>query len=253
MAPPASPAALELRGLVKRFRPGLLGRARTVLSGIDLVLEPGASLGLVGPNGSGKSTLLRLAAGLERPSAGELRVFGHAPEERRARARIGYLPDGCPFPDELSPLSVLGLLGSLHGLARRECARAAEAGLERVGLAREARRPLRHFNQGMKRRFGLAQAFLHRPDLLLLDEPTAGLDAEGYVVLEELLGEARARGAALLLATHVLSDLQDHCPRSAVLLAGRIAAAGPTAELLGDRQRLLELYRELDTSRRGAR
>jgi len=96
----------------------------------------------------------------------------------------------------------------------------------------------------MLRRFGLAQAFVHRPDLLLLDEPTAGLDAQGYGVLEELLGEARARGAALLLATHVVSDLQDHCQRTCVLLDGRIAAVASVAEL-GQREKLLALYRGL--------
>jgi ABC-2 type transport system ATP-binding protein len=245
MPPSASPPALELRGLVKGYRSGLFAPRRTVLDGVELALAPGESRGLIGPNGSGKSTLLRLAAGLERPTAGSVLVFGRPPLERATQARIGYLPDGFPFPPELSPRAVLELLGAFHGLPRRERGRTAERWLERVGLAGEARRALRHFSLGMRRRFGLAQAFLHGPDLLLLDEPTAGLDAQGYQVLDELTGEARARGAALLVATHVPSDLQDTCERCSVLFSGRIVSALATADLFGGRSLLAGLYRTL--------
>jgi ABC-2 type transport system ATP-binding protein len=237
--------ALEVRGLARRYRVGWLGRTRTALTGLELVLAPGESLGLVGPNGSGKSTLLRILAGIEQPSAGTVRVFGGTLSERSTRRRIGYLPDGFPFPDELGPRAVLELLGSLHGLARAERRRATDELLARVGLSAEARTPLGRFSLGMKRRFGLCQALLHRPDLLLLDEPTAGLDAQGYVVLDELLREARARGATLVLASHVALELEAHCARTVVLVSGRLAASGSTAELLGERGRLLALYREL--------
>jgi ABC-2 type transport system ATP-binding protein len=236
--------ALEVRALARSYRRGLLAPPRVALAGVELVLAPGAALGLIGPNGSGKSTLLRIAAGVERPSAGSVRVFGLALGVRAARARLGYLPDGFPFPLELAPRAVLDLLGALHGRPRRERRRAAAELLERVGLAAEERTPLRAFSLGMKRRFALCQALLNRPDLLLLDEPTAGLDAEGYVALDELLLAARARGAALLLATHVLSDVQAHCADALVLVRGRVRARGATAEVAGDRARLLALYRE---------
>lgn len=246
-----SQSALEVRGLTRRYRVGWRGRTRTVLAGLELTLAPGESLGLVGPNGSGKSTLLRILAGVERASAGSVRVFGDDIGTGAARRRLGYLPDGFPFPAELGPLAVLELLGSLHGLARVERRRAAGEWLARVGLAAEARTPLGRFSLGMKRRFGLCQALLHRPELLLLDEPTVGLDAEGHVVLDELLHEARARGASLLFASHGELELLEHCARTAVLVAGRLAAMGPTHELLGTRGRLLALYRELATPQRG--
>jgi ABC-2 type transport system ATP-binding protein len=230
---------------VKRYRTGWRREARWVLREIELVLAPGEAMGLVGPNGSGKSTLLRILAGVERASAGSVRVFGASLAEPAARRRIGYMPDGCPFPAELSPRAVLELLGSLHGLARGERRRAAAELLERVGLAPEARTPLARFSLGMQRRFALSQALLHRPDLLLLDEPTAGLDAAGHVVLHELLGEARARRATLLVATHVVTDLLDRCERAGVLVEGRLARQGMIGELLGDRGQLLALYREL--------
>ena len=242
-----APLALEVRSLAKRYRTGWLGGLQRVLQGIELVLAPGEALGLVGPNGSGKSTLLRILAGVERASEGSVRIFGQDVSTRAARARIGYVPDGFPFPLELTPRAVLDLLGSLHGRPRSERRGAANELLERVGLAREARTPLARFSLGMQRRFALSQALAFRPDLLLLDEPTAGLDAPGYVALDELLGEARARGATLLVATHVVTDLQDLCERVAVLLDGRLAQSGPTAELLRDRGQLLALYRQLAT------
>jgi len=242
MAPATSPPALEIRGLARHVRPGLFARSRPILAGLDLVLEPGATLGLIGPNGSGKSTLLRIAAGVERASAGSVRLFGLGPEDAAARRRVGFLPEGFPFPLELSARSVLLLLCHFHGWPRARRASAADEWLERVGLAADARRHLAHFSLGMRRRFGLAQACMHAPELLLLDEPTAGLDAPGHLVLEELLGEARVRGAALLFATHVVSDLEQHCERAAVLVGGRLAAVGPTQDL-GNRARLLELYR----------
>ena len=237
--------ALQVHALARRYRVGWRGRTRVALADIELALAPGESLGVVGPNGSGKSTLLRVLAGIERATSGTVLVFGTDIAERAARRRIGYLPDGFPFPAELGPLAVLELLGSLQGLPRAERRRAALELLGRVGLDAEARTPLARFSLGMKRRFALAQALLHRPDLVLLDEPTAGVDVEGHGVLEELLREAHARGAALLIASHVAGELLDHCERSVVLVGGRVAASGATRELVGDRARLLALYREL--------
>lgn len=238
------PAALEVRSLVKRYRTWP-ARARVALAGIELELAAGESLALAGPNGSGKSTLLALLAGVERPSQGRVRVFGSDVAERAARRRIGYAPDACPFPGELSPLAVLDLLGALNGLARRERRRAAQEVLQRVGLEREARQALGRLSFGMRRRFVLAQALLHRPDLVLFDEPTAGLDAEGTVVLDECLRELRARGATVVLASHEVAGLQEHCARACVLLGGRIVADGTPGQLFGDRAKILALYREL--------
>lgn len=227
-----APLAFELRGLRQGFRGGLLLRRRSVLHGIDLALPRGATLGLVGPNGSGKSSLLRCIAGLDRPLAGELRVLGGNPAQARVRRRIGYLPEESPFPGELSARAALALLGSLQGMeGRRVRARSAEL-LARVGLERHAHRPLRTFSRGMKRRFGLAQAWLHEPELLLLDEPSAGLDAQGFGALAELLAEARQRGASVVLCSHLAPDIERGLDALAVLLEGRLVAAGSPAELL---------------------
>ena len=225
--------ALRLGGVTFAYRCGLLRTRRPVLHGVDLTVSHGERVGLIGPNGSGKSTLLRIAAGVQRPSGGAVSVLGGSVDDARARERVGYLTDGSPFPPELSARSVLELFGALHGLARRERARRADELLERTGLRGDARRSLSTFSRGMLRRFGLAQAFLGTPDLLLLDEPTSGLDAPGHTVLEELLAEASARGAALLLASHVPTDLLAFTDRVAVLVEGRITREGTPEELLG--------------------
>lgn len=224
--------ALRLEGIGKSFRTRFgLGR-KPVLFDIDLELRAGLTLGLVGPNGSGKSTLQKLVAGVERPSRGRLEVLGGSLERAEVRARVGYVPEDSPFPGELTASGVLDLLGSLSGLRRAQIRERAPALLETVGLADQKRTPLRRYSRGMLRRFALAQAWLHEPDLILLDEPTAGLDAPGFDVLAQLLAEARGRGATVVFASHLLSDLHEHCDELLLLLAGRVAARGAPHELL---------------------
>ncbi len=237
--------ALRLRGVTYAYATHLGLRKHPVLLGVDLELARGRALGLAGPNGSGKSTLLRLLAGLERPSGGELLVLGKSPAERAVRKRIGYLPEDSPFPPELSGRATLDLLGALQGMSRASRRSEGERLLAKVGLADRARTPLARYSRGMLRRFGLAQAWLSSPELLLLDEPTAGLDAQGFEVLQDLLGEARARGSSVVLASHVVSDLSERCDDLAVLLDGRVASSGSPREVLGGRS-LLDLSRRRD-------
>jgi ABC-2 type transport system ATP-binding protein len=224
--------ALRLHGVRKSY-PGRFGLGRKlVLQDLELELRTGATLGLVGPNGSGKSTLQKLLAGVERPSAGRIEVMGGSLEAAEVRARIGYVPEDSPFPGELSARAVLELIGSLSGLRRAAIRERGDALLARVDLAEQASTPLRRYSRGMLRRFALAQAWLHEPDLILLDEPTAGLDAPGFDVLESLLREARERGATVVFSSHLLSDLHEHCDELLVLLEGRVAARGEPHELL---------------------
>ncbi len=238
---------LRITGLRHAFPVALGLRRQEALRGVDLELDAGDSLGLVGPNGSGKSTLLRVIAGVERPLAGDVHVLGATPASARVRRRIGYLPEDSPFPRELRALPALVLLGSLRRMSRAAARERGAELLTRVGLADAQRMPLGRFSRGMLRRFGLAQAVLHEPDLLLLDEPTAGLDATGFGALAELLDEARARGASTIVASHMAADLMERA-RLVVLMHGRVAAEGDPRELLEDGG-LLGLYRRLERER----
>jgi ABC-2 type transport system ATP-binding protein len=231
MTGPHHVPALHLHG-VRQSYPIRLGLARKeVLHGIDLDLPQGASLGLVGPNGSGKSTLLRLIAGIEEPRHGKVEVFGHSPAGVTTRRRMGWLAEESPYPRELRAIDALRLSATLYGVPLGEVGARAEALLERVGLAHARTLALAKFSRGMARRFGLAAALIHEPDLVLLDEPTAGLDAPGFAVLEDLLGEAKGRGASLIVASHLLTDIQAHCDRLVVLVDGRVALSGSPREL----------------------
>jgi ABC-2 type transport system ATP-binding protein len=238
-------AAVRLLGLRHAYPVGLGLRRRESLHGIELVVPAGEKLALVGPNGSGKSTLLRVLAGVERPSAGSVSVLGGRPQSADVRARIGYLPEDSPFPRELRAHDLLLLCAALRGVPRSLARERAPALLERVGLAQQARTPLAHFSRGMLRRFGLAQALVHTPDLVLLDEPTAGLDAEGFEVLADLVDELGARGATLCISSHLVSDVQRHADRLAVLLDGKIAALGTPGDVLPADGGMLALYRRL--------
>lgn len=224
--------AARVRGVSKHF-PGRFGFGRKeVLHGIELDIVAGQTLGLIGPNGSGKSTLQKILAGLERPSSGQVEVLEGSLGDGSVRARIGYVPEDSPFPGELGPRAVLELVGSLQGMPSKEIRQGSVELLERVGLAAHSGQTLRRFSRGMLRRFALAQAWLHRPDLILLDEPTAGLDAQGFDVLEDLLQEARTRGATVVFSSHLISDLHDHCDEVVVLSEGQLAAKGTPTGLL---------------------
>ncbi|MFT7669561.1 MAG: ABC-2 type transport system ATP-binding protein [Planctomycetota bacterium] len=233
MAPTTdSSYAVRLRGLSKYFpiRFGL-GR-KPVLRDIQLDVVRGQILGLVGPNGSGKSTLQKILAGVERQSSGQVEVLGATLDDDKLRARIGYVPEDSPFPGELKPRALLALLGSLQGMSANLIRSRGDELLERVGLADHTNKSLRRYSRGMLRRFALAQAWLHNPDLILLDEPTAGLDAPGFDVLEDLLSEARERGATIVFSSHLISDLHKHCDELVILCDGRIGGQGKPAELL---------------------
>ncbi|MCY3001706.1 MAG: ABC transporter ATP-binding protein [Planctomycetota bacterium] len=230
--PTPRPLAVEVRGLRRNYSTGFLGRPREVLHGLELEIGRGEFIGLVGPNGSGKSTLLRLLAGVDEVEQGSIRVFGHAPDSQAARRATGFCPEDSPFPSDLAARDVLALLGSLHGLGGAELERRANELLVRVGLAESARTKLGAYSRGMLRRFGIAASLLHQPELVLLDEPTAGLDAPGYAAIDGLLDEVRARGATLVVSSHLLGELHQRCDRIVVLVEGRIVASGSSEELV---------------------
>ncbi|MFT5290944.1 MAG: ABC-2 type transport system ATP-binding protein [Planctomycetota bacterium] len=232
----AETAAVEVRDLVKRYRRGFLRPLRAVLDGVDLRVEAGETVALVGPNGSGKSTLLRILSGIEDYDGGKVQIFGGPPAGRAARAAVGEMGPVESLPPELRAGEALELLGGIAGLTPSELRSASSQALERVGLGKEGRTTLGRFSLGMKRRFSLAAATFTTPALLLLDEPSAGLDAPGHAVLTELVRDACARGAAVLFASHQLDDLAAFADRIVVLVDGQVIASGTPLDLVSQTQ-----------------
>jgi ABC-2 type transport system ATP-binding protein len=216
-------AAFTARGLVKRYGPV------TALHGVDLDVEEGELVGLLGPNGAGKSTLVKIGCGLVRATAGEAMVCGARAGSRQARASMGYLAELFRFPgwataDELLVLHQR-LAGSPGGVGER-----AEL-LELVGLSDARSRRVEAMSKGMQQRLGLAQALIGTPRFLFLDEPTSALDPGGRRTVRGLLEELRRRGVAVLLNSHLLSEIELVCDRVAILSRGSIVAEGRPSDL----------------------
>jgi ABC-2 type transport system ATP-binding protein len=215
--------ALAVERLVKRY-----GRVEALRS-VDLAVEEGELVGLLGPNGAGKSTLVKIACGLVRPSAGRAEVCGHRAGSLAARAELGYLAELFRFPGWYTADEVL----ELHQRLARSDGGASERAelLDLVALSDARNRRVEGFSKGMAQRLGVAQALVGRPRLLLLDEPTSALDPVGRRTVRGLLERLRDRGVAVLLNSHLLSEIELVCDRVAILLDGRIVAAGSPAEL----------------------
>jgi len=226
---------LAARGLRRSF-----GRVR-VLHDIDLTLVPGEALAVAGPNGAGKSTLLRLLAGLMRPTAGEVRVLGRALTAAAAEARraIGLLSHQSLLYDDLTLAENLTFAARLYGLPRP--AESARAALEEAGLGARAGDLPRRLSRGLLQRAAIARALLHRPRVLLLDEPFTALDAASADRLRETLRARRADGLGLVIVTHHLAEVWDVATRVAVMVDGRWVCDEPTTGALGD---FLPRYRE---------
>jgi ABC-2 type transport system ATP-binding protein len=217
--------AIEAEGIEKRYA-GLLGRnAKDALRGVDLKIPAGSAFGLIGPNGAGKTTFVKTLLGVVRPTAGRVRLLGADPEDARARARVGYLPERLRLSPAWTPVQILESVARLKGLTVPRTRMLAL--LEEVGIASEARHVVGRFSKGMRQRVGLAVALLGDPELLILDEPTDGLDPVGRVEVRGILARALARGATLLLNSHLLDETERICERIGILVAGRIVMEGP--------------------------
>jgi ABC-2 type transport system ATP-binding protein len=217
-------SALSIRGLEKRY-----GRVQA-LAGVDLDVQRGELVGLLGPNGAGKSTLVKIVCGLVRASAGEASVCGGPAGSATARAALGYLAELFRFPGWATADEVLSFHQALAGSPGGERERAEL--LELVGLVDARRRRVEAMSKGMQQRLGIAQALVGSPRLLLLDEPTSALDPSGRRTVRELLEELRTRGIAVLLNSHLLSEVELVCDRVLILSRGRTVAAGRPQELV---------------------
>lgn len=230
--PPAGEVVVSVRGLTKVFK-DFWGRSKAhAVNDVDFDVKRGEVFGLLGPNGSGKSTTVKMLLGLLYPTKGHIEVFGNSPRHVQTKARIGYLPEESYLYRYLNSRETLDFFGNLFHLDKGDREKRAEQLLEMVGLNQTRTRSVGEFSKGMQRRIGLAQALINDPDLIILDEPTAGLDPIGCREIKDLIIALAKRGKTVILSSHLLSDVEDVCDRVVIYYGGKIQALGTLQELL---------------------
>jgi ABC-2 type transport system ATP-binding protein len=251
------PLSLEVREVFKAFG------SRQALAGASLQIAPAEILGLLGPNGAGKSTLVKSVVGRVRPDSGEVRILGNVPSSTASRSSVGYVPQEIALYPTLSPRENLAAFGRYQGLSGETLKSAIGQNLEWAGLSERAGERTDRLSGGMRRRLNIAAGTIHRPRLLLLDEPTVGVDPQSRERIYSMIEELKADGVSLLYTTHYMEEAERLCDRIAIIDNGRVIAQGTKDELvrrtLGTRQMLAieaekpvpeELRRRLET--RGA-
>ncbi len=232
---------VRVDGVVKDFRPGFGLRVKRVLHGISFDVKRGEIFGFVGPNGAGKTTTLKILMGLIRASDGRAEILGSDVRETDFRKHVGFLPENPYFYDFLTGREILRFYAKLSGVPAASREARVETLLEWVGLADAADARLRTYSKGMLQRTGIAQALVHDPDVIFLDEPMSGLDPIGRMEIRNLILRLRGEGKTVFMNTHILSDVEMLCDRVAVIVHGRIRYEGRIESLASEDGRMSEL------------
>lgn len=226
---------IQVEKLCKTYREGVFSRKDVhALRGVDLQVPRGSIFGLLGPNGAGKTTLIKVLLGLVKRTSGSGQLLGRPLGDRQGRRRIGYLPEHHRFPRHLTGNSAMLYYGGLNNLSRREILRRRPELLERVGLATWGSTPVSKYSKGMQQRLGIAQALLHQPDLLILDEPTDGVDPIGRADVRRLLKQLQSEGTTIFLNSHQLQEIELICDQAAILSKGQVQRVGTIEEITRD-------------------
>ena len=239
-------SVIHTAGLTKVFRDFWLRAKVTAVEDLSLDVLPGEVFGLLGPNGSGKSTTLKMVLGLLHPTRGRVTVFGKLPTDVRTKSRIGFLPEDTYLYPFLDAHETRDYYGRLFHLPRPRRRRRIDMLLDMVELSSVAYRRVGEYSKGMQRRIGLAQALINDPDLLILDEPTSGMDPVGSRQFKDLIVALARRGKTIVLSSHLLADVEDVCDRVSILYGGRERAAGRVDELLTSAERTQIVTERLD-------
>ncbi len=225
--------AVLIENLTKVFKPGWPWQTPVMaLSGLSLSVARGEIFGFLGPNGSGKTTTLKILMGLMQPTSGRAEVLGEPAGDVQVRRRIGFLPESPYFYDYLTAEEFLAFYGHLAGLGRIELGQRVTHLLELVGLTEARTRQLRKFSKGMLQRVGLAQALIHDPEIVILDEPMSGLDPIGRKQVRDLILRLREQEKTVFFSTHIIPDVEMICDRLAIVVKGRLLATGRVDELV---------------------
>jgi ABC-2 type transport system ATP-binding protein len=235
-------AAIEILELEKSYQVGFWRRrTKVALRPLRLSIEEGEVFGFLGPNGAGKTTTLKLLMGLVFPTAGTARILGREMDDPEVKSQIGFLPEQPYFYDHLTARELLNYYGQLSGIPAKGRSARVEEMLERVGLSDSAGVQLRKFSKGMLQRVGLAQAILHDPKLVFLDEPMSGLDPMGRREVREMIQQLKHEGKTVFFSTHILSDAEALCDRVGVIYQGELRGVGAVAELTSQTQGRVEI------------
>jgi ABC-2 type transport system ATP-binding protein len=224
---------VRIENIVKDFRPGFGLRRKRVLHGISFSVREGEIFGFVGPNGAGKTTTLKVLMGLIRATSGKASILGHAVHETAFRRQIGFLPENPYFYGYLTGREILRFYAKVSGVPRARRSQRIDSLLDWVGLAHAADARLQTYSKGMLQRIGIAQALVHDPNVVFLDEPMSGLDPIGRVEIRDLILRLRAEGKTVFMNTHILHDVEMVCDRVAIIVKGRIRYEGVVEDAVG--------------------
>ena len=233
--------AIHTQALRKVYRSGFWRKKFVGLEGLDLEVRTGECFGYIGPNGAGKTTTIKLLMGLNFPTSGTATVLGEPIGSLEARRKIGYLPERPYFYDYLTAQEFLHFYGSLHGMSRASRQEKIEELLPLVHMERARDVQLRKFSKGMLQRVGLAQALINDPELVVLDEPSSGLDPMGRMLMRDIILGLKRKGVTILLSSHILSDVEQVCDRVALLKEGRVQQVASVDELVGQDVQAVEV------------
>ena len=226
---------LKISGLRKTYRKGFAAKPVEALKGVSFEIPPGTITGFLGANGAGKTTTIKCLLGLAIPDDGEIRFFGRPGLSLEDKARIGFLPERPYFYEYLSGREFLKFYGELGSrLSASDLRDRIDRLLKRVGLEKAGDRPLRSYSKGMLQRIGIAQALVHEPEFIILDEPMTGLDPDGRYEVREIIRETARAGTAVFFSSHLLPDAEQLCERLVILRQGELAFHGPIRDLLGN-------------------
>jgi ABC-2 type transport system ATP-binding protein len=241
--------AIETQNLTKEYPHGFLHlRRKTSLENLTMQVEDGEVFGFLGPNGAGKSTTIKLLMGIIFPTAGSAQILGKPVSDVSMHREIGYLPEQPYFYDYLTAAEVLDYFARFHGFSAAERKERVQKILRKVGLETVGKIQLRKFSKGMLQRVGLAQAIVHDPKLLILDEPMSGLDPVGRREVRDIILELKNAGKTILFSTHILSDAETLCDRVGVIAGGQLRGVGAPGSIVGVKSLGMEIIFELTGS-----
>jgi ABC-2 type transport system ATP-binding protein len=229
--------AISVQGLTKDFRVGLAGHKLRAVDHLSLNIPRGQVYGLLGPNGCGKSTTLKIILGLVPATTGKVSILGFGSATSEARRRTGFLPEAPYFHKFLTGRELVSYYARLSGVAEGDLKSAVEAALELTAMTEAGNRTIGTYSKGMLQRIGLAQAIVHQPELVILDEPTAGVDPVGAAAIGKMILAMRAQGKTVVLCSHLLGQVEQVCDRVAIMDKGKLVLEGRVDEILARRDR----------------